>query len=408
MQITESLRTSYEEVKGHPMRSFFTLVGVILGTLALVVVMSVLDGVEGSVLKGINDLGLDGVIVASPREPVDRVEKSKAHLSRGMRIEDSRIFDDSKNLSAMSPVGETRAVVTAGSVTRRIDVYGVMPEYADVRNRQISEGRWFSRNDVEAVSPVVILGWKLKKQLFGGEDALGQKINVGGRRLTVIGVGTKLGNEFVDDDDMRKEMAGVYVPWTVYRDMFGRADSISYMMGKASTPQKSVEAEDEATARFKQAHNNIGDTKIDNVGKEILKERGQIEIILRNWRIVFFAIAGVSLLIGGVGIFSVLKISIGERLFEIGLRKSMGATNTEIFLQFLIESVTLSVTGAAAGLLLGVGVVKLIAQFFPAGLPVSAFGIAVSTGFAVGVGLFAGLYPSLTAARLEPVEALRG
>jgi putative ABC transport system permease protein len=408
MQITESLRTSYEEVKGHPMRSFFTLVGVILGTLALVVVMSVLDGVEGSVLKGINDLGLDGVIVASQREPVDRVEKAKAHLSRGMRIEDSRIFDDSKNLRAMSPVGETRAVVTARGVTRRIDVFGVMPEYAEVRNRQISDGRWFSRNDVEASSSVVILGWKLKKQLFGVEDALGEKINVGGRRLTVIGVGTKLGNEFVDDDDMRKEMAGVYVPWTVYRDMFGRADAISYMMGKASTPEKSIEAEDEATARFKQAHNNIGDTKIDNVGKEILKERGQIEIILRNWRIVFFAIAGVSLLIGGVGIFSVLKISIGERLFEIGLRKSMGATNTEIFMQFLIESVTLSVTGAAAGLILGVGVVKLIAQFFPAGLPVSAFGIAVSTGFAVGVGLFAGLYPSLTAARLEPVEALRG
>ena len=408
MQITESLRTSYEEVKGHPMRSFFTLVGVILGTLALVVVMSVLDGVEGSVLKGINDLGLDGVVVASQREPVDRVEKAKAHLSRGMRIEDVKAFEDSKNIRAMSPVGETRAVVTAGSVTRRIDVYGVMPEYADVRNRHISEGRWFSRNDVEAVSPVVILGWKLKKQLFGGEDPLGQKINVGGRRLTVIGVGTSLGNQFVDDDDMRKEMAGVYVPWTVYRDMFGRADAISYMMAKAVTPQKSIEAEDEATARFKQAHNNIGDTKIDNVGKEILKERGQIEIILRNWRIVFFAIAGVSLLIGGVGIFSVLKISIGERLFEIGLRKSLGATNTEIFMQFLIESVTLSVTGAAAGLALGVLVVNLIARFFPAGLPVSAFGIAVSTGFAVGVGLFAGLYPSLTAARLEPVEALRG
>jgi putative ABC transport system permease protein len=217
-----------------------------------------------------------------------------------------------------------------------------------------------------------------------------------------------MGNQFVDDDDMRREMGGVYVPWTVYRDMFGRADAISYMLAKSVTPERSIEAEDEATARFKQAHNNIGDTKIDNVGKEILKERGQIEIILRNWRIVFFAIAGVSLLIGGVGIFSVLKISISERLFEIGLRKSLGATNTEIFVQFLIESITLSVAGAAVGLGLGVALVKVIAGFFPGGLPVSPFGIAVSTGFAIGVGLFAGLYPSLTAAQLEPVEALRG
>jgi putative ABC transport system permease protein len=390
------------------MRSFFTLVGVILGTLALVVVMSVLDGVELSVLKGINDLGLDGVVVASQRDPVNPVERAKAHLSRGMRIEDVKAFEDSQNIRSMSPVGETRAVVTAGTVTRRIDVYGVMPEYSEVRNRQMSAGRWFSRNDVEANAPVVIVGWKLKQQLFGGEEPLGQKINVGGRRLTVIGVGAQMGNQFVDDDDMRREMGGVYVPWTVYRDMFGRADAISYMLAKSVTPERSIEAEDEATARFKQAHNNIGDTKIDNVGKEILKERGQIEIILRNWRIVFFAIAGVSLLIGGVGIFSVLKISISERLFEIGLRKSLGATNTEIFVQFLIESITLSVAGAAVGLGLGVALVKVIAGFFPGGLPVSPFGIAVSTGFAIGVGLFAGLYPSLTAAQLEPVEALRG
>jgi putative ABC transport system permease protein len=130
-------------------------------------------------------------------------------------------------------------------------------------------------------------------------------------------------------------------------------------------------------------------------------------VILRNWRIVFFAIAGVSLLIGGVGIFSVLKISISERLFEIGLRKSMGAKDSEIFLQFLIESITLSVAGAAVGLGLGIALVKAISGFFPGGMSVSMFGIMISTGFAVGVGLFAGLYPSISAARLQPVEALR-
>ena len=129
--------------------------------------------------------------------------------------------------------------------------------------------------------------------------------------------------------------------------MFGRANSISYMLAKSTTPETSIDAEDEASARFRQAHNGIGDVRIDNVGKEMLKERAEIDVILRNWRIVFFAIAGVSLLIGGVGIFSVLKISISERLFEIGLRKSMGAKDSEIFMQFLIESITLSVAGAA-------------------------------------------------------------
>lgn len=407
MQLGEAIRTSYEETKAHPLRSLFTLVGVILGTLALVVVMSVLDGVKGSVLKGINDLGLDGVVVASQREPVDPQEKAKAHLSRGLRVEDLEAFESSENISAMAPVGETRAVVTGGTVTRRIDVYGVTPEFAVIRNRSVVAGRTINQHDVDTSAPVVVVGYTLKHRLFGGEDAIGQKINLGGRRLTVVGVGKKFDNEFVNDDDFEKEMGGVYIPWSVYRDMFGRANAISYMLAKSVTPEKSVEAEYEAAARFRQAHNGIRDTRINNVGKEILKERGQIEVILRNWRIVFFAIAGVSLLIGGVGIFSVLKISISERLFEIGLRKSMGATDREIFVQFLVESVTLSVAGAGIGLGLGMLVVKLIAGFFPAGLPVSSFGILISTGFAIGVGLFAGLYPSLTAARMEPIEALR-
>ena len=408
MQLGEAIRTSYEETKAHPLRSLFTLVGVILGTLALVVVMSVLDGINNSVMKGINDLGLDGVVVASQRVPVDPVEKAKAHLSRGLRVEDLAAFEDSDNITAMAPVGETRAVVTGGTVTRRIDVYGVTPDYAKIRNRKVVTGRFISEYDVDASSPVAVVGYNLKNRLFGGEEAIGKQINLGGRRLTVIGVGHKFDTTFVDDDDMFREMGGVYIPWTVYRDMFGRANAISYMLAQSVTPEKSVEAEYEATARFRQAHNGIRDTRINNVGKEILRERGQIEIILRNWRIVFFAIAGVSLLIGGVGIFSVLKISISERLFEIGLRKSMGATDKEIFVQFLVESVTLSAFGAGLGLALGMLVVKLIGGFFPAGLPVSNFGILISAGFAVGVGLFAGLYPSLSAARLEPIEALRG
>lgn len=407
MQLGEAIRTSYEETKAHPLRSLFTLVGVILGTLALVVVMSVLDGVSNSVLKGLNDLGQDGVVSVLPRQPVDPVEKAKAHLSRGLRVEDIQAFEDSDNISTMAPVGETRAVVTSGTVTRRIDVYGVTSEYASIRNRKVSEGRFLSDRDVEANAPVAVIGFNLKHKLFGGEEALGQKINLGGRRLTVIGVGQKFDTTFVDDDDMFREMGGAYIPWTVYRDMFGRARSISYMLAKAVTPQQSVEAEYEAIGRFRQAHNGIRDIRVDNLGKEILRERSQVDIIIRNWRIVFFSIAGVSLLIGGVGIFSVLKISISERLFEIGLRKSMGATDNEIFVQFLVESVTLSTLGAGLGLALGMGVVQLIGGFFPAGLPVSSFGVLISTGFAVGVGLFAGLYPSLSAARLEPIEALR-
>lgn len=408
MQVTESIRTSLEEVKGHPLRSFFTLIGVILGVLALVVVLSVLDGIRAAIWDGVADLGLDGVLFVGGREPTDRAQRAKTHLSRGMRPEDARFFKDSEFVDVIAPVGETRAVITAGKSTRRIAVFGITPEYARIRNRRVSTGRFITERDVAGVTPVCVLGFKLKEQLFGGEDAVGQKVNVGGRRLTVVGVGTEFNMQFVNDDSMRNETSGLYVPWTIYRDMFGRSNAISYMLARAVSPEKSVEAEEETARLYRRAHNGIGDVRIENVGNEILKARAEVETILRNFGIVFFSIAGVSLLIGGVGIFSVLKISISERLYEIGLRKSMGASDSEIFVQFLIESITLSVVGAALGLAAGIGVVKVIGGFFPAGLHVSYFGLSVASGFAVFIGLVAGIYPSLVASRMQPVDALRG
>ena len=205
---------------------------------------------------------------------------------------------------------------------------------------------------------------------------------------------------------MRRETVGMYIPFSVYEDMYGR-NAISYVLAKAIEPEKSVEAEDEAVRILARAHNGVGDVHVENIGKEILKTRAEVRTIIRNWRIVFFSIAAISLLIGGVGIFSVLKISISERLFEIGLRKSIGAGDGEIFMQFLIEAVTLSVVGAAIGVACGIIVVKVISGFFPAGLPVSLFGLSVASGFAISMGLLAGLYPSITASRLQPVEALR-
>ncbi len=406
MYIGESVRTSLEEVRAHPLRSFFTLIGVILGSLALVVVLSVMDGVEGAVWQGFQDLGLDGVLIIHARKPTDRVEAAKAHLSRGLRTEDDHYFDDNELVTSIGPVGETRAVITAGNVTRRVNVYGITPSFVAIKGRKTSEGRFVSENDEAGTRPVCVLGFRLKGKLLGGEQAVGHQVNLSGRRLTVIGIGTKFNMEFVNDDDLRKEQDGIYVPFSIYEQMYGR-NAISYVLAQAAEPDKSIDAEDEASRLYAQAHNGIHDVKVENVGKEILRERGNVVRILRNWRIVFFSIAGVSLLIGGVGIFSVLKISVGERLFEIGLRKSMGATNAEIFGQFLIESVTLSVVGAAIGLAGGIALVRVISHFFPAGLPVSLFGLSVASGFAISIGLLAGLYPSITASRLEPVEALR-
>src|ERR1700759_1650578 len=210
MQVGESVRTSLEEIKAHPLRSIFTLVGVILGTTALVVVLSVLEGIKAAVWQGFDDLGLDGVLLMSQKPPTDRMERAKAHFSKGLREEDTPAFAKSDLIEAVSPVGENRAVVVAGTVTRRVAVYGATPEFARIKNRRASDGRWLTQHDEDGVAPVCVLGFKLKEQLFGGEPAVGKMISLGGRRLEVVGVGTHFNTDFVNDDDMRKETAGLY------------------------------------------------------------------------------------------------------------------------------------------------------------------------------------------------------
>lgn len=407
MQIGESLRTSFEEIRGHKLRSFLTLVGVLFGTVALVSVLSLLEGVRRSVWKGIDDLGYDGVLVISQKTPSDPVQRAKAHMSRGLRMEDERYLRESDQIKAFAPVGEIRGVVMAGNARRRVQIYGVTSDYAIAKNRGVSLGRFITTRDQQSTAPVAVIGYRLKERLFGGEEALGQYINVEGRRLRVVGVGRKFSVEVVDDREMIEEMDAMYVPLSLYGKIFGRKNAINYILVKASNPEEAIAAEEEARTLMIRAHGGINDIEIDNVGKEMLQEREQVDEILRNWLIVLFAIAGISLVIGGIGIFSVLKISISERLFEIGLRKAIGANDREIFIQFLIESITLSTVGAALGILLGTALVTAIGSKFPAGLPLSNVGIGAAAAFAIAIGLFAGLFPSLTASRMTPVEALR-
>ena len=264
----------------------------------------------------------------SQREPVDRVEQAKAHLSRGLRVEDVKLRSTDADYITLDVAGRgdarrrhrrhasraastsTASRRTTPTIKNRNDLRRALPRRA--RRRGVDAGLQSSASSSKSSSSAAK---KRSASRSTSADAASPS----------SASAPKFNMQFVNDDDMRKETGGVYIPLTVYRDMFGRANAISYMLAKATTPEKSIDAEDEAAARFRQAHNGIGDVRIENVGKEILKERGNIDVILRNWRIVFFAIAGVSLLIGGVGIFSVLKISISERLFEIGLRKSIGA-----------------------------------------------------------------------------------
>ena len=408
MQIGESVRTSAAEIWSHKLRSALTLVGIVLGTTALVVMVSVIGGLAVAVQKGLDDLGFDGVVFAVPRAATDRIELKKQGYSRGMRAADGLVIE-----AGRETIDEAAPVIGLGDETVRMNgrtlkalVEGVTPEWGRIRKRVPEAGRYLADRDVETRATVALLGQKIKKDVFGDEEALGREVTIRGLRFRIVGVLKKFGNNQVQDDEMERDNSKIYIPLSTAQQYFVGKDTVHAWAFKAD-PEKMGDAQREAEALMRRSHRGITDFKIENIGQEILRVRKEVDKLIRNWNIVLASIAGISLLVGGIGIFSVMQISISERVYEIGLRKSIGATDPEIFGQFLIESVSLSLVGGLIGAAIGFGITLLAAQAFPDGLSVSPLGLILAAAFAIGIGLAAGVYPAMRASRLTPVDAIR-
>jgi putative ABC transport system permease protein len=409
MGLSESIRSSIAEILGHKLRSILTLAGIVLGTTALVVMVSVIGGAAKAVEKGLTDLGFDGVMFVSGQPATERLERKKQGYSRGLRTSDLQTIEAGKEL-----IREAAPLVSLKSETARIngqtlnvDVDGITQAWASIRNREVEAGRFLVEQDVVAVSPVAVVGAQLRDDVFGQNEAVGREILIRGVRFRIVGVQRSLGTNQVNDPDMRRDNRKVYVPITAAQKYFtGETTVHAYAFRVADTEQITA-AEGEAEALLRRSHRGISDFKVENIGEEMLRIRKEVDQLIANWQVVLASIAGISLLVGGIGIFSVMQISISERVYEIGLRKSIGATDGAIFGQFLVEAMSLSLVGGLFGSALGYGITLLASQAFEDGLAVSPLGLLLAAGFALVIGLAAGLWPALRASRLTPVDAIR-
>jgi putative ABC transport system permease protein len=408
MNFWESVRSSIAEIRAHKLRSTLTLVGIILGTTSLVVMISVIGGAAVAVQKGLSDLGFDGVMFVQAETPSDRIEKKKRGYSRGLRTADLRVIDSGRELiEAAAPVVFSKETALANGRSLNVNVEGITPAYGAIRNRSVATGRYLVERDVEMLAPVCVIGDRLKQDVFGDEEAVGREVTMRGVRFRIVGVLRKLGSSQVNDDDMERDNAKVYLPLSTMQKYFFGDDAVMAYALRVKDLEQLQNGEKEALALLRRSHRGITDFKVQNIGEEIVRVRREVDKLIANWQIVLASIAGISLLVGGIGIFSVMQISISERVYEIGLRKSIGATDGAIFGQFLIESVSLSLVGGLVGSLLGLGVTLLAGQAFDDGLAVSPLALCLAAGFAVAIGLSAGVYPALRASRLAPVDALR-
>jgi putative ABC transport system permease protein len=408
MNLFESIRSSIAEIWGHKLRSCLTLVGIVLGTTSLVVMVSVIGGAALAVQKGLSDLGFDGVMFVSARPATDRIEKKKQGYSRGLRTADLAVIDGGRELLGdAAPLVSTKDTARINGRALIVTIDGVTPAWGRIRNRTAEHGRYLVDYDIDNHNTVAVIGKTLKEQVFGNEEALGREILVKGVRFRIVGVLRALGSNQVNDPEMERDNSKIYIPLTTAQKYFTGSDLVNaYAFQVASTEDLAL-GQKEAEALLRRSHRGISDFKVENIGEEILRIRKEVDVLINNWQMVLASISGISLLVGGIGIFSVMQISISERVYEIGLRKSIGATDGAIFGQFLIESVSLSLVGGLLGSALGYGITLLAGQAFEDGLAVSPAGLALAAAFAVVIGLTAGVYPALRASRLTPVDAIR-
>jgi putative ABC transport system permease protein len=401
MKLKKILRVAWEGLTLNKIRSFLTTLGIIIGVASVIIMLAVSAGAEAAIAEQINALGAN-LIIVSPARGIPGA-------SRTLLLDDAYAIEE--QVIAISGISAEQApapqTVKAGDITLdELSVIGTTAEFPGVRDYAVAEGRYFSPEENDRSIKLAVLGSGIAADLFGSESPLGQNISIGSSKFIVIGVMESKGMVADVDYDGR-----IYLPISVVLDKFMTSNSLGgervrtiYVKAESTEDMDSVI--NQITSLLAERH-DVDPSKPDfsiQTQQDIISTQEATTEAFRN---LLAWVAGISLLVGGIGIMNIMLVSITERTREIGLRMALGARPRDVLLQFLIEAIILSLVGGIAGVLGGVGGSYLFGQFggmdtviVPESIPLAFFAAAV-------VGIFFGYYPATRAARLDPIVALR-
>ncbi len=410
MTLLHCLYTALANLRANKMRSALTMLGVIIGVSAVIIMVSIVEGARSKIVQEFERLGSSLIIVAY--DPRKAEEAKSTRRLPGMSMDDVRAIREEcdlvSGLSAELPVGND-LIVRHLDAEMKVGVRGVQPDFARLRNVTVAQGRFISDEDVETWAKTVVIGSKVKAGLFGKADAIGQDIDVQGVTATVVGVLEEKGRSGDEDTDKM-----VIAPITTIQKRFVGFEIVGMLWAQPKDAAMIGPAMDQIWECLMRRNHNAPGFQVDSL-ENIQNAIGRI---LSIFGLVLGGIAGLALLVGGIGIMNIMLVSVTERTKEIGLRKAVGARKRDILAQFLIEAATVSGTGGIVGVGLGAGVAYIASAIskqvmkggiggagIPAHLPL--WSILGAFAFSAGVGVFFGLYPAVRAARLDPIEALR-
>ena len=396
----------------HKLRSLLTMLGMIFGVGAVVAMLSITQGAQQETMRFIDQLGVNNIIIDAT-EAIDRETLlAMRQLSPGMTFRDARAIEaNTPNIEAMSPRKTFTPTSTLPPTDQDVpELIGVLPNYTDIYAIRLLEGRFFTEEENLRSAPVCVLGEAAKVSLLGYGDAVGRYVKLNEVWLRVIGVMAPAATadaqlEGLESDDRNNLIVAPLN--TVMRRFEDNnsylRDEIDGIFVRVETGADSVEVAEIVRAIVTARHNDAGDFSI-TVPAGLLAQRRQQQ---RMFEIVMISIAGISLLVGGIGIMNIMLATVLERTREIGIRRAIGARQKDIVRQFLIEAVMISILGGLMGIATGFLGSTIIAALADMPTVVTFLSIAVAFGVSVGVGLLFGIYPATQAAKLDPIEAIR-
>ncbi len=414
MNVLESIGSGLQSIWSHKLRSSLTLFGIVVGVAAVVAMFSFVGGIKNRIMEDFDKLGFDNVFFIGSR-PADNPDNlASLKVSHGLTLEDTEVLrDEVKDIDWLCPTVATYTVGRAGNNAMHFEVFGATPDGFPILKLELGSGRLLTWTDVDRHSRVAVLGQLAKENLFGDRNAVGEEMLIGDQRFTVVGVlrMKQFSQMFGGDNGQSENHERVYIPVTTGIHYFKGSKDIDYFAVRIRDGADIAATYEQIHQTLLREHRGVEDFHIDNVAEQIAEAIQGVDRITKTWNTILSSIATVALLVGGIGLLSVLIISVNERLREIGIRKAVGAEDGAIFQQFIIESVTISVVGGLVGLALGAGLCELIT--FGAAqmgqnmvIPVSGKGAALGMSFAVAVGFLFGLYPAWKASKLDPIDAI--
>ena len=407
-RLFESIKIAFQSLVSNKLRAFLTMLGIIIGVGAVVAMMSIGTGAQESVIKSVQDIGSNIIIVV----PGNRQEQQQGFErmlgddrdKEVLKVEDVKTIEkEAKLIKGAAPVVLSSSIITYLNKNTRASVYASSEKAEYIYNFEMEQGQFYTASDVQNSANVVVIGRTIINKIFGKIDPIGKIVKVDGKNFTVIGIAKSKGTDQYGNDQDNS----ISMPITTAQNKLYGINYINMIIAQSTSENNMNQASNEIERILRRAHNLRTDEKNDFTVQNQTQLLDIVGTIINIFTITISSIAGISLLVGGIGIMNIMLVSVTERTREIGIRKAVGAKNKDILFQFLVESVVLSITGGILGILFAVAVSVILNRFTILEPVISAFPIILAITFSTIVGLFFGIYPAMRAARLNPIAALR-